>query len=163
MSKTSNSQLVIRFPLHFSSGFSVAKRKLNLNWKKKRKKISLTSARECNIRRTSDRTLSRTSWNALWCHCGCPGSLLNAWGAFASDTNARKLSSATTTAYILDDDNQEFDFASMAETKLNTSVDQLGEGDFQARNPIERLSETKLVWNFHGWSELPRQSSIGKC
>lgn len=35
MSKTSNSQLVIRFPLHFSSGFSVAKRKLNLNWKKK--------------------------------------------------------------------------------------------------------------------------------
>ena len=53
-----------------------------------------TSAREWSMRRTSDRTLSLTSWKAPWCHWGWPGSLLKAWGA-DSDWVKRRLSRAS--------------------------------------------------------------------
>lgn len=54
----------------------------------------MTSAREWSMRRTSDRTLSLTSWKAPWCHWGWLDSLLKAWGA-ESDWVKRRLSRAS--------------------------------------------------------------------
>jgi hypothetical protein len=54
--------------------------------------VKITSAREWSMRRISDRTESLTSWKALWCHWGWPGSLLKACGADSDWVNRRKLS-----------------------------------------------------------------------
>lgn len=76
----------------FSCSFRATKGKTN------------TSARVWSMRRTSDRTLSLTSWKAPWCHWGCPGSRRKASGAADADWMATTVSVSIKTGTALKTD-----------------------------------------------------------
>lgn len=91
----------------------------------------ITSAREWSMRRTSDRTLSRTSWKAPWCHWGWPGSRRKAWGA-DSDWNTSRLSAKTKACNI----GVRFDLAAMAAARWENQVNkkEMGIGGEECEN-----------------------------